>query len=1403
MSNIDNDAKYNKRTTINALDPSQKYILDKITSEGRIDDLSLIYGPPGTGKSHLIVSLLFELAYANKKVLFVSQNREALDVVIRKFKDIDKKMGVGETDLSFLDLCLNLSDPSERTLKYIRGLKERLYKSTSQSPSTPGVDSGLPYALSYRNLDKEANSDFSLKDEEIGIDELLSYGLEFINSGKKLIKVPIRRIDDVDVRGAFAALRDYREKSDKFTDYCSPSDALRYIAPVNSAVVTIGKIQDPVQDIEEALNSLGDIKNVKCKSDNEIGSIIKYLSTISVVAKDIDVVALKKDSIAFSACCSAINEAKILQSRLIDTEKLDNDTLPSELMLTDKEDKIVYNSLSIDELIERSKALSEIEQILNANTSDSCYFTDVVTALVQDCDLRLKLILGSYGIEKFHAKDIGALLQETREWLSNGLLYRKALRLTSGVPDMLKWLNDSQIEVLWNDYSKNLQTTASVLNNTDNTVGLLNIIASRDRKTQIKDSVSKAKKIELANKALMLLSGDMKSLLTDNNSVGFLKEKIKQWKKDIAIIEKIISDNKISRRKSAGEVLGTINDNVRNRNTIKSIESQCSRYQKYFKYNDKEELLRFLERIEGLTSKQIGSYELALACYDFSEVGGFDDGEQDKLSSLQKAIDNAREEEVYSEEFFTVAKGEKLSQWGARICALLDYENRNELQYYSDYNDFVRRLSKALGPSNSTYLQNYINDKLDYVDFAENIAYDLIRCTYDNIPISKMKSFNTKSYFSSFRTNLDKTRDRFYKMALNLMSGDPKRIDAARRLATPRLFKDPGGGVMKKICANTDMIVDAYPVILATPAEVAKYIAPNKEIFDFVIFDEASQLLPGQAIPSIYRAKKAVIVGDPHQMPPTKTVAIGGALPAIGLDGDSLSDERSILDLVKSMQIDSTYHLKVHYRSKYNILFEPSRRAIYAQDDIRPIFEAKTTKMPLFIRDDLGENEEDIYRAIIDRVNYYIDKNPKATFCILFTQKINKNMATEVGFMRYLENAGDSVKSIVNKCTNEDILISTITNCQGISGDHTILCIPYYTSPRSMFFFRAGAGAYKRLNVSITRQIESLDIIMGDPRAKWINVCRTLIDNPSTEADVILSAELMEGLLENAGRQIDEEWLESELGRNVDYIDSPLAAELYEKLSEYLRQKYDGGVRVWCEVGYKIRTPDYESKKANDYNVGYRIDLGVYSRKHKRFILGIEMDGAAYHTGFSKEFSDAQRQIILESKGWTVYRIWSKDWIDNREAEFNKLIQTIDEIESEEPEPEEQVSVVIPETTPRLEEIEEVGESEKRTGDDEGPEPAGETREIEHIMPEGGYMRARYWVELTRYCTERKRLGKPIEIKCVPNGDITKENIDRILMFPYQRMIVVEVGEGYIMARPEGLPSHLKIDKTAIVAYKE
>jgi very-short-patch-repair endonuclease len=73
---------------------------------------------------------------------------------------------------------------------------------------------------------------------------------------------------------------------------------------------------------------------------------------------------------------------------------------------------------------------------------------------------------------------------------------------------------------------------------------------------------------------------------------------------------------------------------------------------------------------------------------------------------------------------------------------------------------------------------------------------------------------------------------------------------------------------------------------------------------------------------------------------------------------------------------------------------------------------------------------------------------------------------------------------------------------------------------------------------------------------------------------------------------------------------------------------------------------------------GYFIDLAVKDPGDlQSYLLGIECDGASYHSAKSARDRDRLRQEILEQKGWRLYRIWSTDWFNDPEREAKKLLR--------------------------------------------------------------------------------------------------------------------------------------------------
>lgn len=77
---------------------------------------------------------------------------------------------------------------------------------------------------------------------------------------------------------------------------------------------------------------------------------------------------------------------------------------------------------------------------------------------------------------------------------------------------------------------------------------------------------------------------------------------------------------------------------------------------------------------------------------------------------------------------------------------------------------------------------------------------------------------------------------------------------------------------------------------------------------------------------------------------------------------------------------------------------------------------------------------------------------------------------------------------------------------------------------------------------------------------------------------------------------------------------------------------------------------------------GYFVDIGIRHPEWPHgFVLGVECDGATYHSAKSARDRDRLRQELLENLGWKLHRIWSTDWFNNPRQEAERLRKVIGE----------------------------------------------------------------------------------------------------------------------------------------------
>jgi len=206
-----------------------------------------------------------------------------------------------------------------------------------------------------------------------------------------------------------------------------------------------------------------------------------------------------------------------------------------------------------------------------------------------------------------------------------------------------------------------------------------------------------------------------------------------------------------------------------------------------------------------------------------------------------------------------------------------------------------------------------------------------------------------------------------------------------------------------------------------------------------------------------------------------------------------------------------------------------------------------------------------------------------------------------------------------DEASPEPFFVKNLENVQGDERDHIIISIGYGPTvatgkvPNRFGPINAVKG-HRRLNVVVSRARRSITVVHS--------LC------PMDIRSDALGARLLRRYLEYATDPVSTfELAITESGQAVE--DSEFEQAVFEALTAR-------GHRVRKQIG----------------TAGYHIDLGILSDESDSYDLGIECDGATYHSSPAARDRDWLRQSILEALGWRIHRIWSTAWFQNPLAEI-------------------------------------------------------------------------------------------------------------------------------------------------------
>lgn len=479
--------------------------------------------------------------------------------------------------------------------------------------------------------------------------------------------------------------------------------------------------------------------------------------------------------------------------------------------------------------------------------------------------------------------------------------------------------------------------------------------------------------------------------------------------------------------------------------------------------------------------------------------------------------------------------------------------------------------------------------------------------------------------------------------------------------------------VRRLVARIPNLLQKMKPCFMMSPLAVSQYLprgATDSDTlsFDAVIFDEASQVFPEDAVPAVARGRQCIVVGDQQQLPPSSFFRSEDADDDGGLDDDNatttgnrLLGVESILDVLVGMRgagVEDVY-LQVHYRSQHDALIRYSNHYFY-DDRLLTFPSALGTRPGLGIRSvylhdgrfEAGGSRtnrmeaEQVVRIVFDLMQ---TRPPTESIGAVALSRAQADLIQELIDLRRLSDRRFDERFAED--AHERFFVKNLENVQGDERDHVILSIGYGpTTASGVVPNRFGPvnveGGHRRLNVAVSRARRSMTVVHSL--------------RPEDIHSEVQGAKLLRRYLEflrDGEGSIEGAVISSPSGE----AESPFE----DAVGRTLEQR---GYRIQRQVGC----------------AKYSIDIAVLSEDGSGFDLGIECDGAAYHRSPSARDRDRLRQEILERIGWRgrIHRVWSTAWIRNPRAELDAIERAIRTARAM-PREAESLVVRLPETPPR------------------------------------------------------------------------------------------------------------------------
>ncbi|MEY4489843.1 MAG: hypothetical protein RIQ79_2351, partial [Verrucomicrobiota bacterium] len=470
-----------------------------------------------------------------------------------------------------------------------------------------------------------------------------------------------------------------------------------------------------------------------------------------------------------------------------------------------------------------------------------------------------------------------------------------------------------------------------------------------------------------------------------------------------------------------------------------------------------------------------------------------------------------------------------------------------------------------------------------------------------------------------------------------------------------------------------EVVRDLKPVWLMSPLSVSDTLPLDPDLFDVVIFDEASQIPVEEAVPAVYRARQVIVVGDEMQLPPTNFFGGGGGSSTA--EGNGAEDdvaERIDVDLEAdsflsqaARNLPSTL-LAWHYRSRSENLISFSNAAFYGGNlfTIPDRHLAPASRHELVVSSpDQGATNTD---ALLGRsISFHFlengvyeqrrNRSEAAYIARVVRELLLRDTKHSIGIVAFSEAQQGEIESALDALAEEDkdfatrleaeinreeddqfcgLFIKNLENVQGDERDIILLSICYGYDRDKKMLMNFGPinqrGGEKRLNVIFSRARHHMAVVSSIRHA---DITNDYNDGANALRNFLRYAESLSRGDESGARGVLE---------NLNPLSRRALAPLTERDA------------VVSQLAAKLRAHGHHV----DLNAGqsrFRCDLAIRAKDGRAYSLGLLIDTDAHYANSSLLDRYLTRPSILKAFGWQVLLVLTKDWFHEPDAVLARI----------------------------------------------------------------------------------------------------------------------------------------------------